>query len=227
MKAILFGYSSYAKEMAAQVKKYYKEVFVYTNNSKEKQSASEDGFNSFLFDIDDNYDKLLDEYKEDMDLFCALQDDAQNVFLTISLREKYNDKRLVALASTSENADKLKLAGANKVIASLETTANLFNEILSKPILNSVFHAILYEASPLKMSQIKVESASTIIGKKLENISEHTKHRVIILSISDNMKSSFYFTQIAHTHKFKEGDVLVVIGYDQNIENFQEEIRGK
>ena len=96
-------------------------------------------------------DKVLD-----LAAHVALDDDAENVFLTISLRTIFEHLPIIALAQDNESAAKLKSAGANKVMATQQITANIITEMLEKPTVTGVLHDILYDNSMLKIVQLSI-----------------------------------------------------------------------
>lgn len=227
--AIIFGYNEYARQIALNIKGQFRSVRLYTQDETERKAGLERGYDMALFDLGDEWDDIARDYLlEDLLIFCALDNDAENVFLTISLRAAFNDVTIVSLAKNQESANKLRIAGANKVMPILQTTANVITEILEKPIVTDVMHNILYEQSSLEIAQIHIDEDAAIVGKQLHDIIWHEEYGIIILAVVDQeLGTSFIFTSKGHNHKIDPGDLLVVIGYDHDIKNFEETIRGK
>jgi Trk K+ transport system NAD-binding subunit len=156
-------------------------------------------------------------------VFCALDNDAENVFLTISLRSIFEELSIIALAGDHESAAKMKSAGANKVMPILQITANVITEMLEKPTVTEVLHDILYEQSFLKIAQIVVPEGSFIVGKHLHDIDLGEEFDVLVLAIVDHqMAATFSFTSRGHNHHIDPEDILVVIGYEDNISALSE-----
>lgn len=226
--AIIFGYNEYARQIAVNIEKQFRTVRLYTMQDPELKAGHERGFDMALFDLEDNWDDIAKDYDiGELLIFCALEDDAENVFLTISLRAAFGDVTIISLAKNQESANKLKIAGANKVMPILQTTANVITEILEKPIVTDLMHNILYEKSNLEIAQLSIEEKSPIVGKRLHDIAWHEEYGVIILAVVDReLGTSFVFTSKGHNHKIDPDDLLVVIGYDHDIKNFEATIRG-
>jgi Trk K+ transport system NAD-binding subunit len=226
--AIIFGYNEYARQIAGNIEKQFRSVRLYTMRDTELQAGQERGFDMALFDLEDNWDDIAKDFDiDELLIFCALEDDAENVFLTISLRAAFGDVTIISLAKNQESANKLKIAGANKVMPILQTTANVITEILEKPIVTDLMHNILYEKSNLEIAQLLIEEGSSIVGKRLHDIAWHEEYGVIILAVVDReLGTSFVFTSKGHNHKIDPNDLLVVIGYDHDIKNFETTIRG-
>jgi voltage-gated potassium channel len=227
--AIIFGYNEYARQIARNIGGQFRSVRLYTQSEAELKIGQERGYDMAQFDLGDDWDDIARDYLlEDLLIFCALEDDAENIFITISLRAAFSDVTIVSLAKNQENANKLKIAGANKVMAILQTTANVITEILEKPIVTELMHNILYEKSKLEIAQILIEEEFSVVGKSLHDIAWHDEYGVIILAVVDReLGTSFIFTSKGYNHRVDPGDLLVVIGYDHDIQIFKEAIRGK
>jgi len=80
----------------------------------------------------------------------------------------------------------------------------------------------LYEESALKIAQIKIQNNTAFNGKYSSEIDWSRDHGIIILSVvhEDNTKEFIYSTKAKH-HIIKKGDTFVVVGYEQDIEDFK------
>jgi len=225
--AIIFGYNEYARQIAANIKNQFRSVRLYTAHEAELKVALEKGYDAALFDLGDDWDDIASAYAiDDLLVFCALENDAENVFLTISLRAAFADVTIVSLAKNQESANKLKIAGANKVMPILQTTANIIAEILEKPVVTELMHDILYEKSALQIVQIEIGETDGIVGMQLHDVTWHEEYGVIILAVVDReLDTSFIFTSKGYNHKIDPGDLLVVIGYAKDISHFKTFIR--
>ena len=222
LDVVVFGYAEFAKEIVAQVNEAYRSVKVYALNEETVAQAIKDGCEAELFDLDDNWEAFANYTMQETLFICALEDDAANVYLTIGLRDGLENVRLIALASTQEHASKLRLAGANKVISKLQATSDLIIEVLEKPNVTDIIHNILQEETALKTVQISVEEGSSLVGESLHKLSQQVEKDLVVLAVVDiKMQTHFVFTAKGYRHHLVAGDILVVIGYDEQIENFK------
>ena len=221
LDVVVFGYQEFAKEIVAQVHEAYRSVKVYALKEETVAHAIKDGFEAEQFDLDDNWEDFMHYNMQETLFICALEDDAANVYLAIGLRDGLQEARLIALASTQEHASKLRLAGANKVISKLQATSELIIEVLEKPNVTHIIHDILQEETALKTVQISLEENSSLVGESLHEVSLKVESELIVLAVVDaQMQTHFVFTSKGYRHHLEVGDVLVVIGYDEAIENF-------
>ena len=217
--ALIFGDNDYTFEINKNIISHYKNVNIF--------KLGEEGENSF--DLSDDWDDFSNRFNmSDCVAFCILEDMAENIFLTISLRDAFDDLTIVALAQDKESADKLTLAGASRVLPTTQTTANIIVDMLEKPIITEVLHDILYEKSALQIAQIKIEDHTIFDGKYPADIEWSRDHGIIVISVvhEDDSREFIYSSKAKH-HIIKSGDVFVVVGYEQDIKDFEKLIGNK
>ena len=225
--ALIFGHNKYAHEIIANVKSSYNSIRIF---SLDAEGASQESLYKIEnFDLSDDWIEIEKSINvEESMAFCVLEDMAENIFLTISLRAHFEDLTIIAVAHNRESANKLMMAGANKVIPLVETTADIIANMLEKPIASKVLSSILYEESDLKIAQIKINEESELENHRLSSI-DWTRYRgIIILSlIHENMKSEFIYSKKMKEYVIKGGDVIVVVGYETDIQEFEKLIGSK
>ena len=230
--ALIFGYNDYAVQVAKNVLHKYKDISVFKFDSDDTRADLED-FNIETFDISDEWADLSDKYDiKNSVAFCVLEDDAENIFLTISLRSAFEDLTIIALSKNKESANKLSMAGANKVIPLVQTTASIIADMLDKPIVTEVLHSILYEQSDLKVAQIEIKENNCFLkengdAKYPSDVEWSREHGIIVLSVlHEDGSSEFIFSSKAKHHEIKKGDIFVVVGYETDIKEFEKLIGG-
>lgn len=218
--ALIFGKTEYATKVAENISHKYKDIHLFSLKEERNQEDVE------LFDLSDNWDDLQERFEMDKTVvFCALEDDASNIFLTISLRATFSKLIIVAIATDKESANKLILAGANKVIPLVQTTAGIIVNMLEKPIITQVLHSILYEKGDLKVAQVQVENKELFEGQFPADIDWSKEYGVIVVSvIHTDMSSQFIYSAKSKHHEIENGDIFVVVGYDEDIEKLENSI---
>ena len=221
--ALIFGFNNYATEIVKNVQNEYNSVSIYSLDEKDIENKE---YNIKHFDLSDDWDEIEESVSiVDSIAFCTLEDIAENIFLVISLRATYKDLTIIAIASHKESANKLSMAGANKVIPLVETTADIITNMLESPVSNSILHDMLYNRSELKIAQIKIGSESHIKDEELSSIDWSHYHGIIVLSVMHkDMSSEFIYSSKARRHIINEDDVLVVVGYETDIKEFEKKI---
>ena len=225
--ALIFGYNEYGFEIARNVQKKYDQITIFSLNDTDELNGLDSDFLVEKVDLNDDWDKFKNSYDiEKSIVFCALNDEAKNIFLTISLRSAFENLTIIALANNHEDANKLTMAGASKVIPIVETTANIITDILKKPIITEVLHDILYEESSLKIEQITISNNNYFDGKYPADIEWSRDHGIIVISIMhEDMSSEFIYSSKTKHQKIKTGDIFVAVGYEKDLENFKRLIK--
>jgi Trk K+ transport system NAD-binding subunit len=81
---------------------------------------------------------------------------------------------------------------------------------------------IMQEETALKTIQVALDEGSPLIGETLNNVSLQLQEDLIVLAVVDEtMQAHFVFTSKGYKHRLQVGDILVVIGYDENIEKLR------
>jgi Trk K+ transport system NAD-binding subunit len=225
--ALIFGYNEYGFEIARNVKQKYDEITVFSFDEIDDTVDYSSDFRVEKLNINNDWDDFKSRYNiEESIVFCALNDEAQNIFLTISLRSAFENLTIIALANNNEDANKLTMAGASKVIPIVQTTATIITDMLKKPIITDVLHHILYEESLLKIEQITVGNSEYFDGKYPADIEWSREHGIIVISIMhEDMSSEFIYSSKTKHQKIQNGDIFVAVGYEADLENFKRLIR--
>lgn len=211
--ALIFGKNDYTAEIEKNISFKYENIYIF--------DLDKDAENSF--DLSDDWEELNSRFQlEECVVFCILENMAENIFLTISLRDAFKDITILALAEDKESSDKLLLAGASRVLPTTQTTANVIVEMLEKPIITEVLHDILYEKSDLKIAEVKVQDHTYFDGKYPADIEWSRDHGIIVVSVvHDDMSREFIYSSKVKHHIIKSGDIFVVVGYDRDIKEFE------
>ncbi len=218
--ALVFGFNNYALEIAQNIKDKYKNIILYSSNEEDVKSTKHE---VKYFDLSDDWSDIDSSVDAKNSIaFCVLGDNAQNIFLTISLRAYFSDMQIVAIASNKENANKLSMAGANKVIPIVETTSDIITNMLELPISNRVLHGILFEENDLKIMQIKITENCSIKDEEIVSIEWSRYNGILVLALMhEDMSSEYIYSSKVKHHTLKDGDILVVVGYENDIEEFK------
>jgi len=219
--ALIFGNNEYGLEIAKNVTHRYSHITIFSLADIDISSICD--FKIEHFDLSDDWDILREKHDLDKSIiFCALNDEAKNIFLTISLRAAFSDITIIAMANNNEDANKLKMAGATKVIPIVETTANIITDMLKKPIITEVLHNILYQDSALKIIQAEVKNVERFNEQYPADIEWSRDHGVLVLSIiHEDMSQEFIYSSKAKHNLIKNGDIFIAVGYEEDLKEFK------
>ena len=223
MKILLFGFDDFGEKVAKYLGK--KELTVVVFDEEEEKKAKNSFFHVVKLDkIDDKEILELGEF----DIYIALlRDEELNLFLSLTLKELFPNKKLVAKVSEKDNEFKYKLAGVDKIINPYEVTANRIMTILKKPLTIKLIETIIFEDNNLSFAEIEIPKGSFLDGKYIKDIYKEISqnYNIIIIAIVDKeMSGNVQFITKGINHKIDAGDILIVVGDIFEIDRFKNDL---
>lgn len=153
-------------------------------------------------------------------LIAAADSDTANVFVTLSARVLNPNLTIIARASSINAEEKLKKAGANKVISPYFIAGKRMAQVLTKPAAIDYLDTVLYsEHLELEMRECRVNGNSKINGKTLSESQVRQKTGAHIVAIR-KADGSFNY-QPAADSKIESGDILVSVGSPKQLNALQ------
>lgn len=227
-KVVIYGYSTLGSKIAQILSEKSYEIIIVDFDEENLENAKNDGFaiqNSNL--LDDN-DLIELGIVNDIDsLFCVSDFTNNNLFVTLSARNLNKELKIITISQTKSEAKKLQIAGATKVLNPNELSAFRIYRQMSKPLMLKVLDEILFSKSDLNISEVYIGKKSLLNGAFLNNMSTHKEFNILLLGIMDKeLGDRFIFNTKGINHKVDEGDVLVVVGKNSDLQRFVNHING-
>jgi len=122
-----FGYTHKSSHICKMLKEEGIELTIYEINNESYQSAKSDGFTNVIL-IDKKSSEVPDIHEGI--IVCAMNDEAFNVYYSITLRANGFKDEIVALSDTKEDNRKLLLAGVSRIFDMYEESASQFVEMI-------------------------------------------------------------------------------------------------
>ncbi len=228
-KVLIYGYTNLGLKIAKVLNaKEYKIVIVDFDKERLRKATSH-GFKTKYSTLL-NDDELIElGIKEDLidSLFCLSNSNKNNLFVTLSARNLSENLKIVSTSKTKAEAKKLMIAGATKVLNPNEFAALRIYRYISKPRMLRVLDEILFSESDLSMSELYITENSLLNKTYLKDIEIHKEFNVLILGLMDKeLGDNFVFNTKGINHKIDEGDILVVLGKNSDLERFSNHIKG-
>ena len=148
------------------------------------------------------------EYAEG--LVAVIGDDSDNVYITLSARGLNDSLQVVARTSDIANAEKLKRAGADKVISPLEIGGRRIALSAVRPLVVDFVDSIFAGAhdESLQFAEIAIADGSALCDSTLEEIVQRPDVEALGLRRADGEMVAAPHRQVV----LKPGDSLFVIG---------------
>jgi len=223
MRILLFGFDDFGEKVAKYLGK--KELTVVVFDEEEEKKAKSSFFH--VIKLDKINDKEILELGE-FDIYIALlRDEELNLFLSLTLKDLFPNKKVIAKVSEKDNEFKYKLAGVDKIINPYEVTANRIMTILKKPLTIKLIETIIFEDNNLSFAEIEILKGSFLDGKYLKDIYKEISqnYNIIIIAIVDKeMSENVQFITKGINHKIDAGDILIVVGDIFEIDRFKNDL---
>lgn len=228
-KVVIYGYTALGSKIANLLSDKKYEIIIVDFDKAALQQAFKDGFQIFDSTLLNDNDLIEVGINKDIDaLFCVSYSNKNNLFITLSARNLNKNLKIITISKTKSESKKLQIAGATKVLNPNELGAFRIYRYLSKPLMLRVLDDILFSKSDLNISEIYIGNNSRLNGLFLKDMIVHKNFNILLLGIMDKeLGDKFIFNTKRINHKIDEGDVLVVVGKNKDLEDFSNYINSK
>jgi voltage-gated potassium channel len=143
-------------------------------------------------------------------LIAALGADKDNLIVTVLVRQKNPQIRIVARCTDFKFADKLKRAGANSTVSPNRIGGlRLASEILRPHAVSFLDQMLKEHARTLRIEEVLVATPSWV-GKQLHQLQLKQKYNLLLLAVKN--QGSTYFANPPEDLALQHGTVLIVMG---------------
>jgi voltage-gated potassium channel len=153
-------------------------------------------------------------------LAAAVSSDPDNLYITLTARDMNKNLMIVARANEEFAIERLRKAGANKVVSPALTGSSRIAQMLLRPaVADFIELATMTERLELEIEQIQIESGSPFIGRALRDTGIRSNLDVIVIAIRRH-DGDMIFNPAADT-PIEELDALVVIGSHHSVDSLE------
>lgn len=191
--------------------------FVVLDFSPEAKDAAED--ESVLFiegngtDDDDLRSAGLERARG---LVAASDDDADNLYITLSARAANPDLLIVARASNEDASKKLRLAGANRIVQPYQAAGRSMANLLLRPQVTAFVDVVTTAAgADLRFEEIEVTEACGQGGKSIRELDIRNATGALIVAL--RKRDGSFDTTPTPDATVEVGDVLIAAGTEDEL----------
>ncbi len=225
-ETIIFGYSKSAREIAAILRDKGREFVILTTEEAKTKAAIDDGYDAHWITYNDDEELIrFGVTQGTKTLFCVSEIYNRNLFVTLGARSLDPDLYIISLAADEAEEKKMLLAGADKNINPYTVGANKIYRLIKKPVVFRVLDEILYHKSDIMIAELEIPESAYLIGKPLHGAGIEADFNLMVLGIlSGKRKKEFTYHTYRVRKKIQQGDILVVIGRERDIEKFKKRL---
>ena len=155
-------------------------------------------------------------------LISALNEDADNVFLTLTARNLSPDLRIIARGEQPATERKLLQAGANRVVLPAVIGARRIGTLVTRPHTAELIER-LTDVSTLDvdLKELVIPSTSPLVNQTVRNAEARRKHKLLVVAVR-RADGEMVFNPDADL-TFLAGDTLIVMGLQDDVTRFRNE----
>jgi len=216
---IIAGYGRTGKQAVKKLINYNRKVVV-VDMKKMKNDPLIDFENIYFIEGDATKDEILQKagISTATSLITTLHTDADNLFVVLSARQMNPGLKIVSRASNDKTADKMKLAGANRIIMPEVIGGEFMASLVVTPDLVEFLNALSMEEAGYKTNLEEIHfndlpekyQGKTIAGLDLRR---KTGCSIIGYKTPDNR----YIINPAAETKLEKGSAIIVLGQPEQI----------
>jgi voltage-gated potassium channel len=139
-------------------------------------------------------------------LICAVDSDAENVFITIVARSLSPDLLIVARAAREQSADRLYRAGATHVVSPYVTSGRRMANLAIRPHVVEFFDVARAGQPGLRLEELEITEGSPLAGRTLQQLGG----RAVPLLVRH--RDGQLVANPARELQLQAGDLLIVSG---------------
>ncbi|MEK4915578.1 potassium channel family protein [Bacillus sp. FSL E2-8887] len=158
-------------------------------------------------------------------LVAIVANDAENVFITLTARGLNDTIKIVARAEKPETEEKLRRAGANKVINPSSMAGIHIAKGIANPLTVHYIDTVLYGIEQsFVIEEIQVGKDSILASKSLLESNVRNQFDVTILAI---LRDGYIIHNPTGQEKLQEHDMIIVFGSVEKLGQFEKELQSK
>ena len=144
-------------------------------------------------------------------LVATLSDDKENIFILLTARALNPDVRMIVRVNDDDNAEKLRLAGANEIISAAAIGGRQIASVMIRPTVTSFLEQMMQTSGEiLRIEEVSMDDIPGLVGSTLGEAQIGQRTGLLVLAILPD-EGGYKFNPGADT-RVHSGDVLIVMG---------------
>jgi voltage-gated potassium channel len=149
-------------------------------------------------------------------LIAASDDDADNLYITLSARAVKSDLFIVARASNEEAAKKLRLAGADRIVQPYQAAGRVMANLILRPQVTDFVDVVTTASgNDLRFEEIEVTKACGQGGRSIRELDVRKESGALIVAL--RKRDGTFDTTPTPEAVLEVGDVLIAAGTDDEL----------
>jgi len=206
---VVCGYGAMGKAVAAKLAAAGRQVVVIDLSAERTALAEEAGLLYVLGDAQEEETLQAAGIQRAEVLISTLPTDAANVFVTLSARQTSSELRLVSRAQEAASEDKLRKAGATRVVCPQTIGADRMARVVLRPAVVD-FVEMAQTGEGLEVEQLQLKEDSPVVGRRIRELELPSRAGIYVIAMQ--RAGTAAVVQPTADMELAAGDTLILIG---------------
>ena len=217
---IICGFGRVGRRVAEEFRHEGAEFVVLDFSPAAKEAAEEEGALFIEGNGTDDEDLLRAGLERARGLVAASDDDADNLYITLSARTANPNLLIVARASNEDASKKLRLAGADRIVQPYQAAGRVMAGLMLRPQV-SAFVDVVTSASgtDLRFEEIEVTESCGQGGKSIRDLDIRKQTGALIVAL--RKRDGTFDTTPTPEALLEVGDVLIAAGTEEELRGLE------
>jgi voltage-gated potassium channel len=218
---IICGFGRVGRRVADEFRHENAPFVVLDFSESAKEAAEEDGV---LFldgngtDDDDLHEAGIERARG---LIAASDDDADNLYITLSARAANENLLIVARASTEEASKKILRAGADRIVQPYQAAGRVMANLMLRPQVTAFVDVVTSATgTDLRFEEIEVTDACGQGGRSIKDIDIRKETGALVVAL--RKRDGTFDTTPTPDALLEVGDVLIAAGTESELRSLEE-----
>ena len=226
-KILIFGYGHHGRQIAYGLREDGYDITIVVQDKERFKEARKEEFEVHLINMEEDKELLALNLEKYDRIVCMMDDEHYNVFLTLSLNALVEGLYIVAISDSIHVTNKLRLAGAKRVIDMYEVSANRIHNMLYRPIATELLDDFIASKEGISLMEMTIPKGSFLHGKMSDEVN-FSHYGVLLVGLIDfEHHKGFEFVTAGHNHHLDTGDIIVCMGEVERLRIFKKMIAKK
>lgn len=221
---VLCGFGKFAKPVAEGLAHKKLPFCVIESNPAAEIQLQDLGY-LYLIDDATSDEALLDAgVANALVVMSLLPSDADNLYVTVTAKALNPRVRVIARSTDERGENKLRRGGANDVISPYNLTAHRIIQGATSPtVLQFMDYVADRHYLEMNLGEAVVTEGSALVGCSIGDARLRAEHGVVVVALKRAGTMKF---NPGPEEEFRAGDIVVVLGNQQNLEKTQQMLGG-
>ena len=222
---VVCGYGRMGQQIIGDLRARGEPFVLVESDPAREESLLEENIPFVIGDATDDETLLKAGIERARGLVAAVDSDPDNVMIVLTARELNPKLFIVARVTSGENENKLRRAGANRVVSPYQIGGHRLALALMRPAVNDFLDKIFsfHEDIDMEIGQIYLRAGSRLAGQTVATCELRAIHSVSILAIQKPNREVIVTPSPAH--QLEVGSTLIIIGPPDTIYELEKEFQ--